>query len=153
MIHYIIPCGAEKTTAAAPARNLYIGASFRNQLAAVEALAAHDRADGETVQILIMSALHGLVTLDTVLEPYDLKLTRRTGITVDALAATAEQAGIAWGDEVYSFLPAGQKSPYFARLAAALDTLDVWPQDVYEAAPGIGYQRGVIATVNRSLAA
>ena len=38
------------------------------------------------------------------------------------------------------------------RLAEALAPLDVFPADVYDAAPGIGYQRGAIRAA-RDLAA
>jgi hypothetical protein len=36
---------------------------------------------------------------------------------------------------------------YRARLAAAAFQADIAVQDVYEAAPGIGYQRGVASTL------
>lgn len=57
----VIPCGAEKLDATAPARDLYVGSMFRMALAAAEAEIA-----GTSGRILILSALHGLLELDTI---------------------------------------------------------------------------------------
>jgi hypothetical protein len=63
----LIGCGKDKLAHAAPARELYCGRLFK--LALSYALRFTDEA-------FILSARHGLVTLDEELAPYDLKLTQ-----------------------------------------------------------------------------
>ena len=136
---YVIPCGGAKVNTPAPARDLYAGQMFAHTLAAAEKAAAWDRSQGIPARVLILSALHGLVELDTVLAPYDVKMGDPQSVTPAVLAAQATALGLGWGSEVYAFLPAA----YFTALDTALRTLDVYPAPVYEAAPGIGYQRAV----------
>lgn len=129
----IIPCGGAKVDSAAPARDLYTGSMFRHTLAAVEASGDYDA-------VLILSAKHGLVELDTVLAPYDVTMGDADAITVDALAVQAQALGFDAEDvDAYGFLPGA----YLDVLDEALRTLDVYVSPVYEAAPGIGYQRQV----------
>lgn len=66
---YLVGCGKSKCPEASPARSLYTGALVRKALAYAEQEAA---ASGGT--ILILSALHGVVELDHVLDPYDLSM-------------------------------------------------------------------------------
>lgn len=134
-ITYVIPCGAHKLDHPAAARDLYTGPMFRHTLTAAQANAEHDT----QARILILSAKHGLITLDTVLAPYDLRMDQPGSITAETLAEQALALGIDFGSEVYAFLPAA----YLARLDEALRTHDVYVQNVYEVAAGIGYQRGV----------
>ncbi|MEU3452291.1 DUF6884 domain-containing protein [Micromonospora sp. NPDC006766] len=145
-ITYVIPCGGAKLTRRAPARDLYLGSLFRHTLDNAERCA---RLDTETLdqpaRVLILSAKYGLVELDEVLEPYDLRMDAPGSITADALAAQAGALGIDWGAEVYALLP----RPYLARLDEALRSLDVWVQDVYEACGGNGDQRHVNAVIGR----
>lgn len=61
----VIPCAGRKLNRAAPARDLYTGPLFRSALAAAEAIGDH---------IVILSALHGIVELHRVLDPYDLRV-------------------------------------------------------------------------------
>lgn len=148
MIHFIVSCGAEKAPAAAPAQELYSGSAFRHFLAAAKAEAEATRRElGQPVQVLIFSALHGLVSLETELAPYDVRITDAEAIGPVALAASAIAAGIVHGDEVFGMLP----QAYRAKLAEALELADdVALQDVYEAAPGIGFQRGVASSLIRT---
>lgn len=140
----IIPCGAAKAPVECPARDLYVGGMFRNALDA----ASSDAFDtGATV--LILSALHGLITLDTVIAPYDVKMGDAGSVTADTVAAQATALGIQWLDEVYAFLPGA----YLRVADTALRSLDVYAQDVYEADAGIGYQRGTLRHVRESAAA
>jgi hypothetical protein len=145
-ITYVIPCSARKAAAAAPARDLYTGAMFRHSLAAAEALARWDRAQGHEARILVLSALHGLVTLDQVIAPYDRKMGDAGAVTPARLAGQAWQLGLrADGDgwaaspAVYSLCPAA----YYDVLSDALQRLGVYPQDCYEATCGVGDQRHV----------
>jgi len=64
----LIPCGKVKATEPRPARDLYLGSSFRLARTAAEA-------DGRRWAIL--SALHGIVDPDKVLVPYDRTLDTR----------------------------------------------------------------------------
>lgn len=141
----VVPCGAAKVDHAAPARDLYTGSAFRHALRAAEGEAAATARDcGVDAEVLILSALHGLVRLDQVLEPYNVKMGDVDSITVTALAAQVPQIGMSYGDEVYAMLP----KAYCARLTEAAFQADcINVQDVYEAAPGIGYQRGVASTL------
>lgn len=138
-IFVIIPCAAAKSSTPAAARDLYTSDNFRATLAAAES----DAFDGATV--LILSALHGLLTLDQVVAPYDVKMGDPGSVTPEVVAEQAEALGMTWGAEVYAMLPGA----YYRTLNTALRPLDVYPLDVYEAAPGIGYQRGVVSSVRR----
>ena len=149
-VTYVIPCSGQKLDHAAPARDLYTGSMFRNTLAAAEHEAAEAVACGAAteVRILILSARYGLVELDTVIEPYEQRMDQPGAVTPETIAAQAEVLGIGWDDdipcgEVYGLLPAA----YDKALYAALTSLDVYPMNVYEAAPGIGYQRAVLAHI------
>lgn len=61
----VIGCGHDKLSTAEPARDLYISDRFRSSLALADDLAA---------PFVILSAKHGIVEPDRVLEPYDLDL-------------------------------------------------------------------------------
>jgi hypothetical protein len=108
---------------------------FTNTLAA-----AHDIDDD--VRVLILSALHGLVELDTIIEPYDVRMGDTGSVTAATVAAQAEALGLADAD-VYALLP----SAYFTILDEALRTLDVFAANVYEADLGIGFQRSTNRTI------
>jgi hypothetical protein len=145
-ITYVVPCSARKAAAPAPARDLYTGAMFTHSLAAAEALARWDRQQGREARILVLSARHGLVTLDQVIAPYDRKIGDPGSVTPARLAGQAWQLGLrADGDgwarspEVYSLCPAA----YYDVLSSALQRLGVYPQDCYEGTAGIGDQRHV----------
>lgn len=144
--YFVVACGARKGSAPAPARDLYTGSLFRHVLKGVEAEAKATARDlGRPVTVLVLSAAHGLVTLDEVLAPYDVRMGQPGAVTVEQVADTAADLGIEFGDEVYAFLPAA----YREVLAEALAADDVTVHDTYEAAPGIGYHRGVASTLAR----
>jgi hypothetical protein len=63
---YLIACADKKASHATAARNLYLNKTFAARLRYAE----HHKPDA----IYILSALHGLLPLDTVVEPYDCKL-------------------------------------------------------------------------------
>lgn len=65
----LVGCASTKLTRPAPARDLYTSQLFRK---------ASAYAEGTCDQWFILSAKHGLVQPDTVLEPYDMKLGRST---------------------------------------------------------------------------
>lgn len=63
----VIPCGKKKLDHAAPAGDLYIGSQHRLARQAADRLAFNNFG-----RVVILSAKHGLLDLDTVIEPYDL---------------------------------------------------------------------------------
>jgi hypothetical protein len=145
-ITYVIPCGGKKLDHAAPARDLYCGSMFRHTLANVEQLAALDEAEGRgPARVVILSALHGLVGLDTVLEPYDQRMDQAGSVAAETLTGQALALGIDWGAQVYAFLPRA----YLARLDEALRVLDVYVQDVYEGCTGNLQQKRVNVVVGQ----
>ncbi|MET7335889.1 DUF6884 domain-containing protein [Nonomuraea sp. NPDC005650] len=81
----IIPCGGRKadTDTPVPAGELYTGSYHRAARRAADTLA------GTTGRVLILSALHGLVTLDTMLAPYELRAGQPGTVTADTLRAQA----------------------------------------------------------------
>lgn len=148
--YYVIACGAAKATQPTRAADLYVSPTFRNTLAKVTAEAALD----DHADVLILSARHGLLHLDQVVAPYDQRIDQPGRITAAQLAAQiADLDGNTAGATLYGFLPRA----YLRLLAEAVelvcDEADddvVTVQDVYEAAPGIGHQRGVLAILARS---
>jgi hypothetical protein len=141
----IIPCSGAKASEPKPARDLYTGPMYRHTLTAALAVEGWCQASGIPARILILSALHGLIGLDEVTDPYNLKMGDTGSVTAAALADQARRLGIAPGEEVRAFLP----RPYLARLDAALRDLGVTARDMYKGARGIGEQRHVNAEVTR----
>lgn len=122
----VIPCGSAKLANAAPAGQLYTGSYHRACRTAADALAE----PGTT--ILIVSALHGLVPLDRLLEPYELRMGQPGSITGDQLRAQARELGVDRATEVVVL--AGAVYTAAAR--------QVWPRAAapLEGAGGMGYQ-------------
>lgn len=127
----VIPCSGAKLGHAAPAGQLYTGSLHRMARRVADALTA----DGGTV--LILSALHGLLHLGDVVEPYDLRMGDAASITPAQLASQARALGLADAEHVTVLAP----KAYTAAVLA------VWP---HAHAPltgsrGIGDQRGRLA--------
>lgn len=133
----IIPCSSAKRTTAARASEFYVGTMFKNTLSAAESM--------DCDVVLILSAKHGLITLDTFVEPYDVRMGDEGSVTAETIAAQAQALGLTWEADVFALLPAA----YLETLDAALRILDIYVNPVYaETARGIGDQRhinGVIA--------
>ncbi|AEY94363.1 hypothetical protein SHJG_p248 (plasmid) [Streptomyces hygroscopicus subsp. jinggangensis 5008] len=122
----VIPCSGPKLDHAAPAGQLYTGSLHTHARRTADALTAH----GGTV--LVLSALHGFLPLDQVIEPYDHTWQDAGSVTVEELRAQAAELGLSDADVV--LLTPGQ---YTQRAAA------VWPQARTPLAHlGIGQQRG-----------
>lgn len=146
MITYVVPCGAGKVTHPAAARDLYTGSMFRHVFTNAERSARLDEEAGcGPARVLILSARYGLVTPDTMLEPYDVKMGQRGSVTAATIAYQAHELGIARRAEVHAMLP----KQYFAVLDAALKLLNVYAQDMFHGCGGIGEQRRVAAVVGR----
>lgn len=135
----VIPCGARKTSTAVEARSLYTGSLFTEVLAAAVAEVGEEN-------VLILSALHGLLPLDEVVAPYECKmgdagaLDRRDGGLFE-LAAQIIGYGIhRFEVTVYSMLPKAYEAimDEALRLAGGLCTVPV-----YEATAGMGEHKGI----------
>lgn len=138
---YVVPCGAAKVDHAASAGELYLGSMFKYVYEAATELAAEDGG-----RVLILSALYGLLDPTDVVEPYNVKMGDKDEVRTAEVSGQAHwDYGIDFGDEVYAFLP----KAYLAKLDEALRPWEVYAQNVYEAAPGIGYQRGTVANAVR----
>lgn len=130
----IIACTRDKADEPASAAELYQGATFGLNLRAALA-----ETDGDTSRVLILSARHGLVSLDTVLAPYDTTMGDADAVAVPVVRAQAEAHGLADHREVYAMVP----QAYYAVLAEALEEIGTYPAPVFEGARGVGDQRHV----------
>jgi hypothetical protein len=140
--YVIIPCGGAKLDTAAPARDIYTGSMFRDALGT-----ALELVDAE--HVLILSALHGLVTLDTVIEPYDLKMGRNGSISQASLHT--QMNNISQGEPMHitSLLP----QAYLNALSNASLGLDVNISDIYSGCRGIGDQKARLSQLRKKVAA
>ncbi|AER26381.1 hypothetical protein FIONNBHARTH_90 [Mycobacterium phage Fionnbharth] len=131
----VIACAAAKLDEPVPAAELYTSANFRLMLRAARAQA------GPGGRVLILSALHGLLDLDTVVAPYNVKMGDAGCIGAAALAAQLRARGLdVPGARITTLLPRA----YAQRLAEAVALAGEAEQvDLFADAPGIGYQRAV----------
>lgn len=98
----LVACSAQKLARAAPARELYQGDVFKKSVRWME---HHDR----VAEWAILSALHGLVLPDQVLEPYECSLSSGDNRSrVEWAERTKAQILERWGqDTVYMLLLPG----------------------------------------------
>lgn len=146
----VIPCAAAKLPYSAPADRLYASSHFAYTLKAARSEAAETtRVCGQPADVAILSALHGLLDTQSVVAPYDLRMGQPGTITAMRLAA---QLIARQPCEVVAMLPAAYRAALTEAIAIANDTgaADITLLDAYEAAPGIGYQRGVAASLLRT---
>ncbi|MEU0074147.1 DUF6884 domain-containing protein [Streptomyces sp. NPDC006332] len=130
----VIPCSGLKLDHAAPAGELYVGKLHTHARRTADALTAH----GGTT--LVLSALHGFLPLDQVIEPYDHTWDDIGSITVEELRAQAAELGLTAADVV--LLTPGK---YTQRAAA------VWPQARTPLAHlAIGKQRGRLTAMREN---
>lgn len=136
----LIPCGSEKADHACRAGDLYTGSTFRMALAAATSDAV------EADHVFIVSAKHGLISPDQIIEPYDVKMGDAGSITADEIARQIVAAGID-DAEVYAFLPVA----YFTVADKAFRSVDSYIADVYEGdRRGVGDHRHVCKIVTNS---
>lgn len=145
-ITYVIPCGAEKHDDFAYASDMYIGAMFQHTLGNVLLRAEQDRADGHTVQVLILSAWYGLITLDRLIAPYDVRMDQVDPDELIPMLQSQLVALVPADGEIYALLPRA----YYNVLSVAAQEIFMYPMDVYEACEGIGDQRHVNANIGRN---
>lgn len=139
----VVPCSAAKLWHAAAAGELYTGTLHRMARGAGDALVEQHGG-----QVVILSALHGLLALDQVVEPYDLTWGQAGTVSPQTVALQLLQLLQQQRDQaptVVSLLPRA----YRLVLALALQQLpaDVRPQLVepLAGATGVGYQRQRLA--------
>lgn len=87
MIAVVLACGAQKLPTPAPALELYTGPLFASARRWALSIAPRSR-------IFVLSAKHGLVEGDQVLEPYDQRLEKPTRATVDRVGDQAVELGL-----------------------------------------------------------
>lgn len=128
----VIGCGRAKRPVTSPARLLYTGSYFLLCQRAALAL----RPDNG---YLILSAKYGLVTPDTELEPYDLRMGQPGSVSAAVISDQAERLGYAAEDSVVVLAS--------RRYADMVRT--VWPHAVAPllSAPGMGHQRRVLSLI------
>lgn len=138
----IIPCGGAKRDEVCLAVDLYVGSMFVDALATARTLVDDDH-------ILILSAQHGLMALDTLVAPYDLKMGQPGSVEAIEVAAGLICHGVGVDDTVMTMLP----KQYLKVLdEAMLMSGRGYTMDVYEANAGIGDQKGICASIKRTAA-
>lgn len=132
----VVPCGGAKRDHRSPAGELYTGSYHRMCRRAAEALGAR--------RILILSALHGLVELDTELDPYDLRMGQPGSVRVDEVVIQAGRLGELGAEDVIVLAGAA-----YATVAAG-----VWPSAGLPLAGtrGIGEQLSRLSAMARAAA-
>ena len=133
----------------APAGELYNSAPFRHALAAAKAEAkAHTHELGEPARVVILSAKHGLLELDEIVEPYDVTMSDAESIDSEDLAT---QLVVLQPKAIVAMLP----QAYSYRLRDAVELVADNPgiaiswHDTYEGTAGIGEQRAVASSLRR----
>lgn len=139
----IVPCAAEKQAGTHAARDLYASSNFRSTLAAAEALAA-----AEGGQVLILSALYGLVGPDERIACYDVKIGTGHACEITAEEIAAQLADYDATGDLHCLLPAA----YLAKVDAAAREVGARAFDLYEGEAGIGEQRRVIRCIRETYA-
>jgi len=131
----IVPCGGKKADHPDQAGRLYIGSYH----AATRRAAAALTDNGTTGAILILSAKYGLLTLDRVIEPYDLRAGQPGAVTAQIVRAQAGALGVLDADVTV-----------LAGRAYVSIILEVWPQaaDVLAGTRGIGQQLARLAAIS-----
>ena len=143
---YVVPCGAAKLDHAAPAAELYIGAQFRYVLNA-----ALELADANRNRVRILSALHGLLELDTVVEPYDMKMDHAASVASWTVRKQLEDIKPNANLHLIALTP----NAYSDQLDAAINDSTSPMQGVrlttaFAGCRGVGEQRGRVAKLVRA---
>jgi cytoplasmic iron level regulating protein YaaA (DUF328/UPF0246 family) len=136
----IIPCGGAKLETPAPARDLYTGSMFRDTLTTARAMTTENN-------IYILSALHGLIALDQIVEPYDLKMGQRGSVQTTTLET-----------QLASILPRTESFVIDALLPKAYNealenACPHWIENHFTGTKGIGYQKQVLKTIREKVGA
>jgi hypothetical protein len=135
----VIPCGGQKASEACAARDLYTGSAFQEQLAGAIAEVGENN-------VYILSALHGLIGINDVIAPYDVKMGDKGSISKTEKGFQRLVLGIIWYGledddlDVYAMLP----NAYFSIFDKAMRYCEaVPPAQTYEATAGIGEHKAI----------
>lgn len=144
----VVPCSGVKLDTPAPAGQLYRGTLATMGLAACAVIVRdpedpNPRAGHVGARTMILSALHGLIDPDRVLEPYDVRMGDVASITTAQLADQLRATG---ARRVVAFTP----SAYTQALQAACDLAGLELVAAFAGLRGIGEQRGLLAALRRS---
>lgn len=129
----VIPCGRRKRDEPSRAGDLYLGSQHRLAREAADVLAADTGG-----RVVILSALHGLVDLDRVLDPYDVTIGDERAVTAEDVKWQLVRMG---ATRVIALTPNG----YTDLLRSPWVRLD----DRLAGCRGIGDQRAVLARIKR----
>lgn len=145
----IIPCGGTKLPHAATAAELYTGSMFKDALRTARAMTAEDN-------IFILSAKHGLVALETMLEPYDLKMGQPGSVSLNTLRCQLRDMYDSYylhEYDMHTLLPRA----YYEMLWAAVHTMNRTQAysmvNHFDGCAGIGYQKAALARLRNTVAA
>ncbi|XVQ08099.1 DUF6884 domain-containing protein [Spirillospora sp. CA-255316] len=84
----VVACGAAKRSQPCPAGEMYTGGFHKACRRAAEVLA------GEAGRVMILSAKYGLLGLDQVIEPYNLRLGQPGSVSPNTVRTQAEGLGL-----------------------------------------------------------
>ena len=124
----IIPCGASKLSHPAPASELYTGSMFADALRTARTMTADEN-------IRILSAKHGLVRLDHVIEPYEMKMSHKDSVT--GFRLVMQLVGLKFEGTIHALLP----KQYLSKMTSAANAVNASVVNHYEGCAGIGYQK------------
>ncbi|MGV7400402.1 DUF6884 domain-containing protein [Mycobacterium kansasii] len=136
----VIACGADKLDRPAPARELYTSHHFRHALRAAHAYASRTES-----AVRILSAKHGLLALDTIVTPYDVRFGQPGHILATELSNQLTTLG---AHTLTTLLP----RRYLTALTDAARVLQdagahLTVIDLFAHTRGIGYQRAVLSSL------
>ncbi|RAS16050.1 DUF6884 domain-containing protein [Paraburkholderia bryophila] len=140
----IMACSATKAAVPAPAIDLYRGVMYSTLRA---------NAPGTRPVVLILSAKHGFLSADQIIEPYEQRMTEARAD--DMIGDLPAYDTIAWPSDVCAVLLAGGK-PYKRVMRAAIERrtrlgLIVPDAPITETAGTIGYQRAQLGAYLRAM--
>ncbi|OBG21520.1 hypothetical protein A5768_25790 [Mycolicibacterium fortuitum] len=140
----VIPCAARKLDRATSARKLYDSDHFRLALRAAEA-----RAAAVGAHAMILSARHGLLTLDDHIDPYDVTMGQVGAVDGAWVAGQLQALGV---NAIEAYVP----QRYLAVLREAVELRAdagraVELVDRFNGARGIGDQRAVLSATARGI--
>lgn len=138
----VIPCAARKLDRPHHARKLYDSDHFRLAVRAAEA-----RANESGAEAMVLSAKHGLLTLDDYIDPYDLTMGQAGAVDGVWVAGQLQMLG---AERIEAFVP----QRYLAVLRDAVELLGAEGRGVelvdrFAGARGIGDQRAVLSRMAR----
>lgn len=125
----LVGCGAKKLACAAPARDLYIGSLFTD---------ARCYAESSGLPWGVISALHGFLLPDQVVEPYDYRLRPATGEWDQWAEWIRHKSRLAYGSYAHAILLMG--ADYADRIAVHLDRDGITTEQPLRGL-GLGYRR------------